>query len=230
MAKTEDKNIHAGHRQRLRERIERTGLEGLQDHEVLEYLLFFTRPHVNTNPIAHRLLAAFGSLDRVFEAEPERLREVVGVGEISAQFLALIPALTRRYQQAKHRDDERLNSVSQVVKRLKTHFIGTDRELFVVMALDDDRGILCEEIMHVGSRGEVTVDTRRLLEIALTTKASFMIIAHNHLTRSAKPSLADTTLTHDLAVSMRRIEVELLDHLILCNGDDYYSFAEEGQI
>lgn len=230
MVKDDYQNIHAGHRQRLRERIAKSGLDSLQDHEILEYLLFFTRPHVNTNEIAHRLLREFGSLDRVFEADTANLAEVKGVGSISAQFLSLIPALARRYQLSKHRLGQTFHSVGQIVAHLSSYFIGVERELLVVLALDSERALLHEEVMTAGSRTEVTVSIRRLMEIALKTKASAMVVAHNHLTRNPKPSLDDIQMTRELMTSLRRIEVTLIDHLILCQGDDYYSFAEEGQI
>ena len=72
--------VHEGHRQRMRERFCREGLDGFADHEVLELLLFDCIPNGNVNPLAHDLLDAFGSLHGVLEAQPEQLMAVKGVG------------------------------------------------------------------------------------------------------------------------------------------------------
>ena len=64
-------SIHAGHRQRLKERFLRDGLDNFEEHQVLELLLFYGIPQRDTNEIAHALIEKFGSLSRVLEASPE---------------------------------------------------------------------------------------------------------------------------------------------------------------
>jgi len=75
-----DKNTHAGHRSRMRQRFLSSGQDGLFEHELLELILFYARPVVNTNGIAHDLTDQFGSLSKVLSAGEEKLREVKGVG------------------------------------------------------------------------------------------------------------------------------------------------------
>ena len=72
--------LHKNHRERVLEKFRRFGLDTFADHEVLELLLFFAIPRVDTNPIAHRLMARFGSLHAVLEAPAEQLCEVEGIG------------------------------------------------------------------------------------------------------------------------------------------------------
>ena len=70
-------NIHEGHREKLRNRfINEKGFEHFEDHQILEFLLFYTFPQKDTNPLAHRLLEHFGSLKGVLEARPEQLMAV----------------------------------------------------------------------------------------------------------------------------------------------------------
>lgn len=97
------KNIHVGHRQRMREKFLRTGtLENFADHEILEMLLFPALPRRNTNPIAHHLLLKFGSLDKVLEASVEELQTVPGIGPKAAQRLTEIPALAHELEEVSH--------------------------------------------------------------------------------------------------------------------------------
>ena len=82
------KQIHAGHRQRMHDRVSQYGLESLAEHEVLEYLLYFTNAQRNTNPIAHALLEQFGDLAGVLEATEAELCQVEGVGPRQRQAAA----------------------------------------------------------------------------------------------------------------------------------------------
>ena len=64
-----NKNPHENHRARLRETFRKAGVEGMPDHNLLEFLLFYSIPRKDTNELVHRLISTFGSLNRVFDAE-----------------------------------------------------------------------------------------------------------------------------------------------------------------
>ena len=69
-------SIHAGHRQRVKERFLNNGLDDFREHEVLEFLLFYCIPRKNTNEIAHRLIQHFGSLKNVMKASVKDLAQI----------------------------------------------------------------------------------------------------------------------------------------------------------
>ena len=92
-----DKNIHSGHRQRLKNRFLADGLRSFNEINTLELLLFYAVPRKDTNPIAHRLLDRFGSLSAVLEAEPALLTEVDGVSEHGALLIKLVASLAHDY-------------------------------------------------------------------------------------------------------------------------------------
>ena len=91
---------HKGHRDRLRNRFLTHGLDALQDHEVLELLLFYALPRKDTNELARTLLHHFGSISAVLEAPLAELKEVGGIGDNAAVLLHLITPLSRRYPAA----------------------------------------------------------------------------------------------------------------------------------
>ena len=95
----EKSNIHAGHRQRLKDLAKENGLDGMSSYQVLELLLYYAVPQKDTNVLAHRLIDTFGSLSAVLDAEYESLLTVNGVGAHTASLLTLMPALFRRYGQ-----------------------------------------------------------------------------------------------------------------------------------
>ncbi|MEG2273811.1 MAG: hypothetical protein RSC44_00605, partial [Clostridia bacterium] len=80
--------VHDGHRDRMRKRIVDGGIDCLQSHEILEYILFSFVPRKDTNVIAHALISEFGSLAAVFNADAERLEKVEGVSPNAALFLS----------------------------------------------------------------------------------------------------------------------------------------------
>ena len=84
-------NVHAGHRQRLKNKYLSSGADVLEPHELLELLLFYAVPRANPNPIAHALIKRFGSLKNVLTAPVEELTKVEGVGESSALLISLFP-------------------------------------------------------------------------------------------------------------------------------------------
>ena len=90
-------NLHASHRERMRQRLLEHGAEAMHDHEILEMLLYYAIPRGDTNPIAHRLINAFGSLTGVLEAAPEDLVKIEGVGDRSASLIKLITPISKRY-------------------------------------------------------------------------------------------------------------------------------------
>jgi DNA repair protein RadC len=88
--------LHDGHRERLKARFRTEGADRLQDHELLELLLFYAIPRSDTNELAHKLLLRFGSLQGVLEAEIPALCTVEGVGENTATLLKSVSALYQR--------------------------------------------------------------------------------------------------------------------------------------
>ena len=103
-------NIHDGHRKRVRERYMKTGLSGMNEHEILELVLFYSRARGDTNELAHRLINAFGSLSGVFESTPEELMSIPGVGEQTAVLLNLIYDVYTAVQISKTKDICYVNS------------------------------------------------------------------------------------------------------------------------
>ena len=91
------KRVHDGHRDRMRERIRRSGLSTLQEHEMLEYILYAFVPRKDTNEIAHALIDRFGSFAGVLNADEKRLAEIAGMTENAALFLCNLPDVFRAY-------------------------------------------------------------------------------------------------------------------------------------
>lgn len=223
-------NEHAGHRGRMRQRFLKEGLNSFEPHEVLELLLFYTRPQGNTNPLGHALLDRFGSLSQVLDASYEQLMQTPGVGEQSAVFLKLLPAVARRYLEDKKRyDNAIITSVEDIWEQFRYAYVGAVNEQVYALFLDNKNQIIRREMLFEGSVNASTIPKRRLMELAITTNASSVVLSHNHPNGIASPSRADVDTTRLLRTLLEFQGIQLLDHLIVA-GDTYCSMREHGVI
>ena len=218
---------HAGHRERMRKRFLRFGLDNFDDHNVLELLLFYAVPRRDTNVIAHRLLDAFGTLDGVFDASPEALMAVEGVGPGAAALIRLVPEAARRYFIARTAPGQILADSEAVGRYLLPRFLTCRDETMYLVCMDGKLKVLdCREVSR-GSATSVSVNARRVTQIALGQNASAVLLAHNHTSGIAIPSDEDVAVTLRLRALLAQVGVTLTDHIVVA-GDDFVSMADSG--
>ena len=222
-------NEHQGHRHRLRERFLREGLDGFADHNVLELLLFYALPKQDTNLLAHQLIDAFGSLDGVFDASPEALMKVKGVGENVAALIHLMPEAARRYSIAKDGACRVLPDSTAAGRYLLPRFLNCQDEVMYMVCLDAKLAVLdCREINR-GNTVSVGVNIRRIVQIALEKNATYVVLAHNHTSGLALPSSEDVAATLRVRQILAQVDVTLSDHIVVAGGD-FVSMADSGYI
>ena len=218
MAKQE-KNIHTGHRSRVKAEFRQRGLEAFPEHRVLELLLFYALPQGDTNPLAHRLIDRFGSLAGVMDASMEELSQVKGVGEHAATLLRLIPALCARYVASRSSLEGIADTSEQVRQILEPYFFGARNEMVYVLCLDGKRKAIAVRKITEGSINAAEVTARRIVEEAMSLRASGIILAHNHTSGLAVPSQEDCATTHYLRQILSPLQIELVDHVVFCDDD-----------
>lgn len=214
-----DKNVHEGHRQRLKERFLCEGLGNFEKHNVLELLLFYSIPRKDTNDIAHELVNRFGSLKAVFEAPIEELCKVDGVSEHSATLLKLVPAVWTKAT-SEVDTSEKYDSISKLGKLMIKRYAGITKEIAYLVLLDNSWHIIDIVNLSEGTVNQVHLDTRRIAEHCIRTNASMALVSHNHPNGSIVPSTEDLTTTETLAKLFRSIHVEFLEHLLIA-GDKF---------
>ncbi len=221
---------HDGHRARMKARFKTHGLDNFDDHNVLELLLFYTIPRRDTNEIAHALLKRFGNLTAVFEASIDDLTSVPGVGESSAVLLRLIPQATRRYlldKSTKHKED--LSSSDMAGNFAVAKLLYEPEEVLIMMCLDSCGRMISHYELARGDIEQVSVNIRRIAELAMSSKAISVILAHNHLSGSCLPSREDEQNTSRLRTALGLLGVNLADHIVV-SGGEYTSMAESGYL
>jgi len=211
---------HEGHRERLREKIRKDGLSRLEPHEILEYLLFPFIPRRNTNDIAHALIARFGSLSSVFDADYNALLETDGMTANAALFLTQMPALVVQYKTSKAKQQSYLNPADAAV--YLNELIGHQPVECVAALALDAKGGLISTIQFRSSRADaVNLDMRNLVKELLLLRATGVIIAHNHPSGDVTPSEEDIRSYDYIKATLVPLEIALLDCLIVGDGNAY---------
>ncbi len=210
---------HAHHRERLKERFLKQGVDSLAPHEALELLLFYAIPQRDTNLLAHHLLERFGSLQAVLQASIGDLCAMPGVSRHTATLLHLIlplaaTALTVPAQEQR----PTFYAPAQAQEYLIHLFLGERQEAVYLLLLDNRLSLIERCRVHIGSINSVSLSPRRMIEVALEAQAASVILAHNHPTGLAIPSSEDVQTTVSLREAFSLIGVEMLEHYVVA-GD-----------
>jgi DNA repair protein RadC len=216
-----------GHRQRLRDRFNTSGLGAFEDHEVLELLLTFAVPRKDVKPIAHALLERLGSLSNVLDAPTAELVKVGGVGETGATLLHLMPGLTRRYLRDRWGHKPQLNTREELGRFVVDELATANNEVFLLVLLTHENHVLRSLPLHEGSLASAPVYPRLVVEAALRHHAAKVVFAHNHPGGVAQPSEQDVSITRNLVAVLDALGVPVVDHLIVA-GPRTFSMAEAG--
>ncbi|MEG2038148.1 MAG: JAB domain-containing protein [Oscillospiraceae bacterium] len=210
------KDIHKGHRQKMKTRFLKTELDDFELHNVLELLLFYSIPQGDTNETAHLLMDTFGSFADVLDAPYEELIKVKGVGEHTASLLKLIPSVSRVYLDDKNSSGNVLNNHKEAGEYLVNKFIGRSYECIYMVCLDGKGKILFSDVISKsGTVNSCILSTRMVVEIAIRCNAVAVVLAHNHPTGFATPSADDISSTKTLKEQLEQLDIILLDHFII---------------
>jgi len=225
-----EKNLHEGHRQRLKNRFLEDGLDNFQPHNILEMLLFYSIPRKDTNDIAHELIEKFGSLSGVFDADIEELVKVDYITENSATLIKMIPAMSRAYLMDKSRHIKQLSNVEIIKEYLLGLFHGEKNEIVYVLFLNNSFDLISHYKLHEGSVNSTSVDVRKIMEYVVKTNAAMIIVAHNHPNGTAFPSMEDIETTGRLMTLLNPFNVTVLEHFVVNEFDCYPIIHETGSL
>ena len=214
-------------RSRKKEQFRAHGLDAFADHEVLELLLYYAVPRQDTNPIAHRLMEKFGSLDAVFAADRAALEEVEGIGENASTLISLMFPLMRRIRASSGVHETILSDTEQAGAYFLDLFLGEREEKLYEACLDAKGRLLACHLVAEGDTESVQLNMRKIVENALKCGASSVLLSHNHPSGVALPSPADNATTLSVFDALRTVGVELADHIIVAD-DDFVSLRHNG--
>jgi len=218
-----------GHRARLRSRLLGGGAEALADHEVIEYLLMTAVPRKDMKPVAKSLLARFGNLAGVLNADPTALAQHPGMGETSAAALKIVALATRRLARTALQEQPVLGSWNALIEYLTIDMAHLNHERVRVLYLDVRNRLILDHLVGDGSIDEAAIHPREVVRKALDLGASALIMVHNHPSGSPEPSRADIAITNRIAEAGRLLGIVVHDHVII-GREGHVSLKAQGLI
>ena len=213
--------------ERPREKLMQGGASSLTDSELLAIFLRTGTRGKTAVDLARELLAHFGGLRALLEADHASFCAALGLG--TAKFVQLQATLeiARRHLLETLQRGDVLNSPEQTRLYLLSHLRGFQQEVFLCLFLDTRHAVIASEEMFYGTIDGASVYPREVVKRALQHNAAALIFAHNHPSGVAEPSQADIRITERLKAALALVDVRVLDHMVV--GDSQVvSLAERG--
>jgi DNA repair protein RadC len=213
--------------ERPREKLLNRGAAALSDAELLAIFLRTGVAGRSAVDLARQLLSDFGGLRALLEADQSAFVRHLGLGPAKyAQLQAVLEMARRNLAESLHRESA-LESPQAVRDYLKARLRHEPHEVFGCLFLDAKHRVLTFEVLFQGSIDGASVYPRQVVKRALAHNAAALILTHNHPSGVAEPSQADRQLTQRLKDALALVEVRVLDHFIVGDGEPL-SMAEYG--
>ena len=212
-----------------REKMLNFGITSLTDTELLALFLRTGTAGKSVFILAQELLQHFGSLHGLLNADLKEFRYVEGIGLAKFAQLKGIAELARRYHSVRVLGDNPLLSPEMTKDFLQSQLSDAEREIFMVIFLDNQHRVVKHSRMFSGTLRHVEVHPREIVREAIKVNAAAVILAHNHPSGCAEPSKADKEITERIIKCCQFMDIRVLDHFIVGRGE-YVSLAERGWI
>jgi DNA repair protein RadC len=218
-----------GHRQRLKERF-LTSPQSLQDYEIVEMLLFAAHPRRDVKKQAKEILADFGSISALLNADLFTLQNNKNINQSLICSLKLNKEIFLRSKKHDMQQKTIIHSWQDMAEYCQNALSDLQEEQFRVLFLDRNHRLIADELQKNGTADNVNISIKEISKAALNHNATAVILAHNHPSGSCKPSRADIDCTEKIAQCLKMIAIKTYDHLIIGANSQIFSFKNENLI
>jgi len=202
------------------------GPQALSDVELLAILLRTGMVGKNVFQLSEELLGPDG-IAGLLQATVQSLQLVKGLGPAKQAELLAVFELARRALSQRLKEREAFETPDAVKQYLQLQLAHKNHEVFAVLFLDNQNRMLAMEELFRGTLSQTSVYPREVVMRALHHQAAAVVLSHNHPSGSVQPSRADEHLTQTLKASLALVDVRVLDHIIVGQGQAL-SMAELG--
>lgn len=215
---------------RPREKLAKNGAASLSNAELLAILIGSGTPNEDAVKLMQRILADNdNSLNKLGKRNISELCEYNGIGPAKAITVIAACELGKRRAAEPVEEREKLLSSQDIYRYYLQKMKDLPYEEIHVALLNNRLQLLSSRIVGRGGITETTADIRLILKEALMAGASAMALCHNHPSGTPQPSQQDNRLTEQLKKAAEVMNVRLIDHVIVSDGN-YYSYHDEGKI
>ncbi|AHG76863.1 hypothetical protein X874_2250 [Mannheimia varigena USDA-ARS-USMARC-1312] len=209
-----------------REKLLTQGAAALTDAELLAIFLRTGTKDVPVMTLAESVLMVFGSLRQLLNADIDEFCKIYGLGKTKYIQLQASKEMTKRYLAQQMEFSEMIQAPYMAIMYFQTELEEEEREVFMVLFLDNQNRLIYKEKMFFGTINQTAVHPREIIKRALKYNAAAIIVAHNHPSGSCLPSESDRSLTKKIEMACELVDIRFVDHIIVGKGD-YFSFEEE---
>lgn len=214
--------------ERPRERMLMLGAKNLSDAELLAILISTgqTKGKLSAVGLAQHILQELGKykrapLDVLREVKPQELMKIPGIGPAKATTIVAAVELGKRTFKFIPNQRIAIDSPTAAAAALSHDLMWQNQERFAVLMLDVKNRLIATNIITIGTATETLIHPREIFREIIRQGATKLIIAHNHPSGSLEPSEEDLYLTEQLLQGAQYLDIPLLDHLILGNGNHH---------
>lgn len=213
---------------RPREKLILKGKSSLSNAELIAILIGSGSKKETAVELSKNILSRYdNNLQELSKASVQALCEFSGIGEAKAISIISAMELGRRYRSTEAKIRKKITSSRDAYDAIFSYLADCDYEEFYVILLNRANDIISIQKISEGGTSGTVVDPKKVFKLALNYQASGMILCHNHPSGNMKASAQDKVITKRLKESGDLIEISVLDHIIVGNGN-YYSFSDEG--
>ena len=213
-------SIHAGHRNRLRQRFLSSSFKEFSEHEILELLLFYAVPRKDTNELSHQLINRFGSLSKVLDAKENDLKSA-GAPDNVIIFLKMLPKLILSYVANKNSKSDKKSTVDTLKNECISTFL-TPGSGNVILSLQNARGVeVFFEFFSTGTTNPTPEFQKTLVELVMKYHAVSAVIAIKKDFGVVFPTSKDIQNALRYKYTLSRVNVHLMDYLIVSDKDSF---------
>lgn len=215
---------------RPREKMIAKGAESLSNAELMAILIGSGIPGISAVDLMRQILRDYNdSLKLLGRATLKDLMKYKGMGEAKAiTVLAACQLAQRRLSESVH-EKKRISSSRDIYDFFLPMMQDLSIEECHLLLLRQNLTVIGETLLSKGGITGTAVDIRLAMKKAILSDAPVVALCHNHPSGSPNPSTQDDKLTHDIYQACSMMNIHLLDHVILADGD-YYSYEEQGRL
>jgi len=215
--------------ERPRERLQKVGVENLSTQELLALIIEKGGRGQTVLTLAQNLLAHFGNLQNIKNANIEELKKVKGIGFATACKLQAAFKLGEKAESHITNFGEKIERPENVFRLLKNEIGNKKKESFYILSLTTRNKLISVDKVSTGTLSASLAHPREVFLPAIKNSASSVIIVHNHPSGDLDPSEDDLEITKKLIQSGEILGIDVVDHVIITQ-DSYYSFKENMQM
>lgn len=215
--------------ERPREKLLARGPQALSDAELLAIFLRTGLPGLTAVDLARQLITRHGGLRSLLDADQKSFCSNPGLGMAKYAQLQAVLEMARRHMAEQLQRGDALGNPGDTRRYLGIQLRGMRHEVFACLFLDTRNRVICFEKLFNGTIDGASVHPREVVRKAIDHNAAAVILAHNHPSGVAEPSQADIHITRRLREALSLVDVRVLDHVIIGDGESV-SLAERGHL